>query len=900
MSEISNNWHVENLSFALNKLNSTLQGLSSEEAGHRLALYGPNELKKLARPSIWKRFLRQFNNLLIYVLLISAAVTFFLNQWVDSIVILGVIVINAIFGLIQENKAESAIDSIKKMLTPNTNVIRNSTLMTIPTKELVIGDIVLVKSGDKIPADMRLIDTKNLHIQESILTGESGVISKNIDAVPAEAPLGDRFCMAYNGTAVTYGKGTGVVVATGINTELGKIGSLLTGVQSVTTPLLKQMDGFSKWLTIIISLLSVVTFLVGILIWDYSVNQAFISVVALAVAAIPEVLPPLLTIILAIGVTRMAKRNAIIRQLPAVESMGSVTTICTDKTGTLTHNEQTTKIIVTANEQFTVKENRILINNKNEKEIKLNEYSNLLLAFSAAILCNDGSFFEKEIEGEWVVRGDPVDKSLLELGLSMGLDLKSLQKNHPRIDLIPYESEHKFMATLNRIGEDGVIYLKGAPDQIFSKCTLEKNGNFDRLINLKYWQNSIDLLAHQGYRLIAVAQKKVSAKKLTFSFEDVDHDLTLIAVFGLIDAPRAEVAKAVDECHHAKIKVKMITGDYAVTAKSIASQVGIDTNNGTLTGTDIDRLDDQELAIIVKNISVYARTSPQHKLRLVKALQANGEIVAMTGDGVNDAPALRRANIGVAMGNKGAELAKESADIVLADDNFATIVHAIEEGRVVYDNLKKVLLHVLPTNAAEGFVIVVAMLLGIVLPITPVQILWVNMITGITMATCLGFEPAESDLMQRPPKASNEAILSKLLMFRILFVTLLLVASVFGIFVWRLKDGIDLETARTIAVNMLVLGEMIYLLNCRKLQSSVFNLRNFFDNSKFFASIAATITLQLIFTYLPVMQNFFSTAAISGRDWLCIVVFGIGIFFIVELEKYLVKKNLLWKKFHIG
>ncbi len=896
---ISNNWHVENFSFALNELGSTAHGLPRAEALHRLKLHGPNEIAMRQRPSVFRRFLRQFHNILIYVLLVSALITVFLGQWVDSLVILGVVVLNAIFGFIQEDKAENAIDAIKNMLAPTANVIRDDRHFTVNARDLVVGDIVLIKSGDKVPADLRLMETKSLQIQESILTGESDVVNKNVDAVPVGAPLGDRFCMAYSGTAVTYGKGKGIVVATATATELGKISAMLGSVRTVATPLLRQMDSFGRWLTFVIFLLALLTFLIGIFLWDYSANQMFLSVVALAVAAIPEVLPPLLTIILAIGVTRMAKRNAIIRQLPAVETMGSVTTICTDKTGTLTRNEQTIRDIITAQEQYEVEDNREFIYSlsnamKLSNGEELNAHGSLLLAITGAILCNDGSFF-RDSEGAWVLRGDPVDRALLEIGVHTGIDLNFVQKNNPRLDLIPYESEHKFMATLHHLeeGAGGAIYIKGAPDQILTRCTFERIEGFDRLINVSYWQEKIDLFARQGYRIIAIARKKTLPEKVTLSFADVEHGLTLVAIFALIDAPRAEIAQAVEECFHARIKVKMITGDYAVTALTIASQVGIDSKTGVLTGNDLDAMSDEELANAVKMVNVYARTSPQHKLRLVKALQANGELVAMTGDGVNDAPALRRADIGVTMGHKGAELAKESADIVLADDNFATIVHAIEEGRVVYDNLKKVLLHVLPTNAAEGLVIVMAILFGVILPITPVQILWVNMITGVTMATSLGFEPAENNIMQRPPRNSKNSILSSLLIFRIFFVTLLLVASVFGIFIWQLKGGFELSVARTVAVNMLVLGEAIYLLNCRKLHSSVFNRHNFFDNPKFFLSLVATLLLQLIFTYVPTMQKFFGTAAIGGLDWLLIVLLASIVFAIVEMEK-LISKKLRW------
>ena len=863
---LTSNWHTQDVPQVLTCLNSNRAGLSATEAELRLTTNGLNEMESFQRPSSLRRFLRQFHNILIYVLIISAIIAAFLAHLVDAGVIIGVVVINAIFGFIQEGKAEEAINAIKNILAPNATVIRNETHLEIPAKFLVIGDIVLIKSGDKIPADLRLIETKNLQIQEAILTGESNVVEKSIDTVALDAKLGDRLNMAYSGTMVMNGRGIGIVTATAADTEIGKISALLKNTPNTTTPLLQQINIFGRWITLAIMILAIITFVIGIWYWDNQIEQMFIAAVGLTVAAIPEGLPATITIILAIGVARMAKNNAIIRQLPAVETMGAVTTICTDKTGTLTRNEQEVEHIITATAAYNIEDTDILSTS--------HQHEDLLLAIQAAILCNDAVN----------IYGNPVDKALLCLGNMAKIDIAFLQNSYPRLDLIPYESEHKFMATLHH--DHGkhecheVVYVKGAPEKILSMCSPEDNN--------QYWHQQITALAKQGYRIIAIAMKKFTAEKITLAFDDITHDLKLLAIFGLIDAPRPEVAASIEQCHKAGIKVKMITGDHADTALTIASQVGINTNSGALTGNDIDQLDDTQLAESIKKINVFARTSPQHKFRLVEALQANNELVAMTGDGVNDAPALRKADIGVAMGKKGAEIAKESADMVLADDNFVTITHAIQEGRVVYDNLIKLILLVLPTNIAEALMIVVAILFNVDLPITPVQILWINMVTSVTLGIALGFEAAETDIMNRPPRKINQSLLSPLITWRIIFISAILIGCVFGLFdALRFMSKIDIDTARTVAVNMIVFGEIVYLINCRKIYHSTCKMRAWFENKIALMAIIATIMLQLLLTYMPIMQHFFGTKAINWQHWIFIIAIAMGLFVLVELEKKL-------------
>jgi len=871
------NWHALSVEEVLNKLATNLQtGLTASGALLRQQIYGLNRCITQKPESIIWRFLRQFNHVLIYILLLSAAITIYLAQWVDASVILGVVILNAIFGFIQEGKAEKALVAIRAMLAPTTQVIRDGQKIIIPTIELVPGDVVVIHRGDKIPADLRLCEAKNLQVQEAILTGEALPAEKQIIPVLEDVPLGERSSLLYSGTLVTTGRGLGVVAVTGANTEVGKISELLSRIKSVDTPLLRQMNVFGHWLTALIVAIGVIVFAVGAFVWHDSSTEMFMAVVGLIVAAVPEGLPPIMTIILAIGIARMAKQNAIVRRMPAVETMGAVTTICTDKTGTLTGNELTAQFIVTAKQQYF---------NGDEAAV---EDSDLKTAIIGGVLCNEAELYSHD--GSYKARGNPIDAALMMLGLQTKFDVHLWQQKLPRTDLIPYETEHKFMATLHHDHEGkGFIYVKGAPEIILKKCKTQSSNGEILPLNIDYWQQAIEHLTREGQRVIAIAYKTASAEKRDLLFADVDTDLILVALFGLIDPPRPEAILAVKECQHAGIKVKMITGDHAITAEAIAEQVGIE-NGKVLTGDELDAMSDDELAAIAPRVNIYARTAPQHKLRLVKALQSQGEIVAMTGDGVNDAPALKQADIGIAMGHKGADIAKESAEMILADDDFATIVHAVSEGRTIYDNLQKAIIFILPTSFAQAFVVIVAILFKLTLPITAVQILWVNMITAVTLSLALGFEPAEHDVMYRKPRNPNTSLLSWFLIGRSFFVSLVLVVSVFGLFLLEYDKFFDLEVARTLAVNMLVFGEIFYLINCRNLKSSSLHVKTFFGSSPVLISIVVVVFFQLLFTYMPLMQRFFGTAAISLMNWNYIIVASIMFFGLVELEKFLLRR----------
>ena len=717
-------------------------------------------------------------------------------------------------------------------------------------------------------------------------------MEKKVEAVEEEAPLGDRFSMAFSSTMVTQGKGKGVVVGTGANTEIGRISEMVEGVEELKTPLLRKIEHFGKWLSVAIGVASAAVFLFGWLVRDYPLGELFLGVISIAVAAIPEGLPPILTITLALGVRRMAERSAIIRKLPAVETLGSVTVICADKTGTLTRNEMAVRAIVTAERVYEVTG----AGYDPEGEFRLDDESVdpgqdglLMEIIRAGVLCNDAKINRDEDEGVWQAEGDPTEAALLTLGLKAGLEREKEESDRKRIDVIPFESKHKYMATLH--GDDGTktIYVKGAPERLLDMCSKQRNGERDEKMDRGYWEEKFNETAAQGNRLLAVALRQAGDKREIES-ADVESDLVLLGLFGLMDPPREEAIDAVAECHSAGIDVKMITGDHAVTASSIATRLGIGEDQEPVIGKDLENKSEDEIEEVVGSHDVFARTSPEHKLSLVKALQARGELVAMTGDGVNDAPALKRAEIGIAMGIKGSEASKEAAEMVLADDNFASIVHAVEEGRTVYDNLRKTILFLLPTNGGQASVVTVAIFAGMVLPIVPVQILWVNMVTVVTLALALAFEPPESDLMDRPPRQADEPILTRYSIWRIGFVSVLLLAASLGGFMYMQTQEVSLEYARTTAVNMLVAGQVFYLFNCRRMHGSVFTKVGLSGNRAVWIAIGILILLQAAFTYLPAMQVLFGSEGLGVATWAAILAAGIGIFLLVEIEKWIYRR----------
>ena len=888
----SSPWHALDNARVFTLLDAGPDGLAKERVNLRLGEYGPNRLPEAGTRGPLIRFLYQFHNVLIYVLLAASGVTAMLGHWVDAGVILGVVVVNAVIGFVQEGKAENALKAIRQMLSPQAMVLRDGQRQTIPSDELVPGDVVFMQSGDKVPADLRLFRVKSLQIQESMLTGESVAVEKRIEPVTDDAEPGDRSCMAYSGTLVTYGQGSGVVVATGARTEIGRISTMLARVETLTTPLLRQMSQFARWLTGVIVVIAAVTFVFGIAARDYPIAEMFLAAVGLAVAAIPEGLPAIMTITLAIGVQRMAQRHAIIRRLPAVETLGSVTVICSDKTGTLTRNEMTVQSVATATGLFAV--SGVGYNPHggflcDDREIVPDDHPILAELMRASLLCNDADLHE--CDGEWVLQGDPTEGALLTLGIKAGLDPSFEEEVWPRTDVIPFESEHRFMATLHHDHSGhGLAYIKGAPERLLEMCALQRTRGHDIPIDPGYWQQQIHAMARRGQRVLAIACKSAGDDHRELKFADLETGLTLMGIVGMIDPPREDAIRAVHRCQSAGIQVKMITGDHAVTAVAIGVQMNIGDGEKVLTGHDIESMDEDALRTIVNEVDIFARSSPEHKLRLVKAMQANGQVVAMTGDGVNDAPALKRADVGTAMGKNGTEVAKEAAEMVLADDNFASIAHAVEEGRTVYDNLKKAILFILPTNGGEALTIIAAILLGRMLPITPVQILWINMITAVTLALALAFEPAERNIMQRPPRDPREPVLTGMFIWRITFVSLILVAGTFGLFLWEREQGASIELARTVAVNTLVMFEIFYLFNSRYIKENVLNLNGLLGNRYALIAVAVLIVFQLCFTYLGPMQTLFGTAAIDLVMWVRIVLVASSVLFLVELEKAVIRR----------
>lgn len=891
----TDSWHTKTVQAVFGSLKTTENGLSNKEAETRLAQHGPNRLPEPQVRSPLVRFLYQFHNVLIYVLIAACVITAMLGHWVDASVILGVVILNAAIGFVQEGKAENALRAIRQMLSPNAMVMRYGRQLTIRAEALIPGDIVLLQSGDKVPADLRLFRVKGLQIQESILTGESMAVEKTIDVAEQGAALGDRLCIAYSGTLVTHGQGGGVVVETGAQTEIGRISTLVSEVEQVTTPLLRQMDQFGRWLTLAILGVAAITFAFGSLIRDYAAADMFLAAVSLAVAAIPEGLPAIMTITLAIGVQRMARRNAIIRKLPAVETLGAVSVICSDKTGTLTRNEMTVRSITTTNHLFDLAgtgydpHGAISLS---DKVVQLDEHPLLQELSRAAILCNDASLEQKN--DEWLVYGDPMEGALLVASLKAGLDIDDEKKRHPRADLIPFESEHRFMATLHHSHtSDARIFLKGAPERVMEMCSHQRTTNGDQALDKDYWLDRVEEMAQRGQRVLAICLKQVNHKQEGLKFGDVENGMVLLGLFGLIDPPREEAIGAVQVCARAGIRVKMITGDHGATALAIARQLKLVNVNDVLTGQELESIDEDALRQRVLTVDVYARVNPEHKLLLVRLMQEQGLVVAMTGDGVNDAPALKRADVGTAMGLNGTEAAKEAAEMVLADDNFASITHAVEEGRTVYDNLKKAILFILPTNGGEALIILAAIVLGFQqLPLTPVQILWVNMVTAVTLALSLAFEPPEQKVMHRQPRNAQEPMLTKHLVWRVAFVSVILMVGTFGIFLWDLQQGASIEHARTVAVNTLVMFEIFYLFNSRYITAPVFNWAGFTGNRYVLISIALLMLFQLGFTYLAPMQTLFGTTAINFKLWLLILLIASSVLFLVELEKYFMRYKM--------
>ncbi|MGQ9652457.1 MAG: cation-transporting P-type ATPase [Thermodesulfobacteriota bacterium] len=868
------------------------KGLSRFEVKHRQEYFGPNVVSGRKGRGWVTRFLLQFHQPLVYILLVAAAVTGLLEEWVDALVILGVVLVNAFVGFVQESKAERALESLKEMVSTEATVIRDGTRQRVPSAELVPGDLILLQSGDRVPADMRLHLVRELQVDESALTGESVPVEKTSVVLAPDTVLADRRNMAYAGTMVTSGQAQGIAIATGDHTEAGRISKLISETEGLATPLTRKISAFSKLLLMLILGLAGVTFLVGWMRGEPALEM-FKAAVALAVGAIPEGLPAAMTITLAIGVKRMARRRAIIRRLPAVETLGSTTVICSDKTGTLTENQMTVQEIWAGGLRYSVTgsgydpEGQILHNGEQVSAASAPPLSECL---TAGLLCNESQL--QETNGRWTVQGDPTEGALITAARKGGLVDADVKERLPRLDIIPFESERQYMATLHRhpTGKETVIYVKGAVERVLERCSQQMDGDGSgQPLDKNSAVTAAEEMARRGLRVLAFAMKGCQDCHVKFGHQDVASGLTFVGLQGMIDPPREEIIPAIRECKAAGVRVKMITGDHALTASAIAREIGLeDSGEGpgplAVTGAELSTLTDHELIEVADRASVFARVAPEQKLRLVEALQEKDQIVAMTGDGVNDAPALKRADIGIAMGITGTDVAKETADMVLTDDNFATIVAAVEEGRRLFDNLIKFLTWTLPTNGGEGLVILAAVFAGVALPILPVQILWINMTTAVLLGLMLAFEPMEPDVMMRPPRDPKGSILSGQLLWRVTLVSAILLAGAFGLFVLEKRLGATVAEARTVAVNVFVLVELLYLFNCRSLNRSMWRI-GLFSNPWVIWGSVTMLMVQLLFTYAPFMNVVFHSTPIRIDSWIRIVLVSVAGYVIVEIEK---------------
>lgn len=865
-------------------------GLQPDEATSRLAEHGPNRLPLPGKRGPVMRFLMQLNNMLIYVLIAAGLGKVLLGEFIDAGVILGVVLINGLLGFIQEGKAEKAIDSIRNMLSPEAMTLRNGKSRMLPAEDLVPGDIVILQSGDKVPADLRLCEVNNLRIEEAPLTGESLPVEKSTTPVATGSGIGDRKSMAYSGTLVVSGRAKGIVVATGGETELGHINKMLAGVKVMETPLLRQIEQFGKVLTIVILIVCALSFAYGRLFLDKSFTDMFKAVVGVAVSAIPEGLPAVVTITLALGVQRMARRHAIIRRLPAVETLGSVSRICSDKTGTLTRNEMVVSSAVTADTIYEISGEGYAPTGVIQKDGQPATADPVLKKMGiASVLCNESEIFEDA--GTWKLTGDPTEGALLPFAAKTGISREEEIKSLPRTQMIPFESEHKFMATFHEADGSSVLFVKGAPDVILNYCTRQENPDESQApIDLAFWEKQNELIGSRGQRVLALAwQPHVEIDKSDFNPKSLSRELILLGLVGILDPPREEAIAAVKECHEGGIRVTMITGDHAITGASIARMLGIGDGKSYVTGAEIEQMDDDQLAAKCKRIDVFARTSPEHKLRLVRAMQEANQVVAMTGDGVNDAPALKQADVGVAMGIKGTEVSKEAAEMVLADDNFASITAAVREGRTVFNNIEKAILFMLPTNGGQALTILSAIFLGLTLPVTPPQILWINMVTSITLALAISFEPHELGVMHRPPRKVDSPLLDGFGIWRIAFISILLLVFTFGTFFWLITHDASIEISRTAAVNAMIMGQVFYLINSRFLLESCFSPRALTGNKWIPIAIGGVVVLQILFTYAPFMNAIFGSAPLPLYIWGWLFFGGISFFTLVELEKILIR-----------
>ncbi len=839
-------------------LGSSPRGLDSAQALERLAKHGPNALPPAKRRHALARFLHQFNSPLIYFLLAAGAAAAILGHAVDAAVIAAVVLLNALVGFIQEGKAEKALEAIGRLIAPQAAVLRDGARRSVPAESLVPGDVVLLEPGERVPADLRLLHARGLLVDEALLTGESVPAAKQEAPAPGGGELGARHSMAYSGTLVAAGQGSGVVVATGAATEIGRISSMLEGVEPLATPLVRQMNRFARRFTGVAVAGAAALFAFAVLARDYPWPQALMAVVALAVSLVPEGLPAVITVTLALGVRRMAARNAVIRRLPAVETLGATSVICTDKTGTLTRNEMTVRRVLAGGHQVSVSG----AGYAPQGEIDAVGHDDAAAALAAVlplvrcgVLCNDARL--RGAGEAWAVEGDPMEGALLALAMKAGLDPAHVRGEWPRLDEVPFDASYRFMATLHRAPDgQAMLFVKGAPEKLLE---------LSRPVEAAFWQARIEEAASAGERILGFAFLRMDGAAPLRA--DSVKDLEFLGIAGFIDPPRPEAIAALEECRRAGVAVRMITGDHLLTARAIGRQLGL------------------------PHDVVHARATPEDKLRLVRELQARGEVVAMTGDGVNDAPALKQADVGVAMGIKGTAASKEAAEMVLLDDNFASIVAAVHEGRTVHDNIRKVVAWTLPTNGGEALTVVAAMVSGLALPMSAVQILWVNLVADVALGLALAFEPPEPGVMCRPPRRPDAPLLSRFLLWRVVLVSVLFAAISLTVFFSAQALGRSLESARTLVVNTLVVLQISYLFNVRYLHAASVTWRGALGTPAVLWALAAVLAAQLAFTYAPFMQAWFDTRPVAPLDGALVLACGVAFMALLEAEKHLLRRR---------
>ncbi len=873
-------WHTKSLEEVEKALETSFEkGLSQQEAAKRLDQYGPNELEQKGRKSIWNMLIEQFKDFMVIILIIAAVVSGVLGETTDAIIILLIVLLNAVLGVVQENKAEESLAALKRMSAPHAKVRRDGKPDVIDAGNLVPGDIVVLETGDFVPADIRLMETTNLKIEEAALTGESVPVDKdgNKSLQEEDIPLGDRINMAYSGSIVTYGRGAGIVVETGMSTQMGRIAQMIQSEEGVKTPLQKRLESLGKILGIAALGICGLIFVVGVL-YGKDIFAMFFTSVSLAVAAIPEGLPAIVTIVLAIGVQRMAKRNAIIRKLPAVETLGSATVICSDKTGTLTQNKMTVK--------------QLYFNNgfRDVDDGNHDDNHHLQLLITTGVLCNDTQIREAEKGPETI--GDPTETALVDLGLKYGLDKRTLDQDLKRVYEIPFDSERKLMTTVHRMDKGFRVFTKGATDELLNKCNkILLDGNLESLTqqHIADIQRANEEMASKALRVLAMAYKDIDEIPDQDNEDQLEDELILVGLMGMIDPPREEAKEAVRLCKRAGIKPVMITGDHKITAVAIAKELGIlEEKDEAITGTELEAMDDEQLKERVKQISVYARVAPEHKVRIVRAWQQWGQIVAMTGDGVNDAPALKRADIGAAMGIVGTDVAKEAADMVLTDDNFSTVVSAVEEGRIIFANILKSIQFLLSCNVGEILLLFIATMLNWEEPLLPIHILWVNLVTDSLPALALGVDPAEKDIMDQKPRDPNRGIFDAALISRIMYQGAMVGLLALTAFV--IGQGVDVTTGRTMSFAVLALSQLTHVFNVRSNTKSAFKV-GLFTNTKLLGAVALSALLQISVISIPVLSKIFKVVALNGQQWLIVAGLSVAPLLIVEIIKLLTRNN---------